>query len=488
MSKLRKLIFLLLMVMVLVPVIGAAQNQPQITNFEIALWPDYDRPEALVIYQVRLAQDTLTPAIVSLPIPADVGQPHAVAAWYPDGSLDDSVTWTTTRQGDWTLVEVVTETNGVWLEFYDDLTMEGGRRSYAYSWPGGIEVDSLNFEVLHPVGASDIQVSPEGEVSKGVDGLDYSRLDLGARGAEQDFSIEISYAMPAISMESLPTLRPNPTFAGFEVGLWPEYDQLSTLVIYRGGISPDVSLPAMLSLPIPAGVGEPSAVATLGSDKRLYLTEYERQVEGEWAWITFEAESAVFQVEYYDDLVLDGASRAFTFSWPGMLATDTFAYELQQPVGAGALRVTPVGVMQVEADGLAYIRASLGAQQPISPLMINFQYEKASSELTANVATSASSIARPTTTQGGTPELTTQLLLILGGFGILLVVLGIILYSRAQRQDKSNRKRQRQRKTRSKTKPQEGGLDAAAVFCHTCGAKASASDHFCRTCGTKLRT
>jgi hypothetical protein len=488
MSKLRYLIFLLLMVMLLLPMIGTAQNQPQITNLEIALWPDYDRPEALVIYQVRLAQDTPMPAIVRLPIPAEVGQPHAVAAWSPDGSLDDSVTWTTTSQGDWTLVEILTETHGVWLEFYDDLTMEGGRRSYAYSWPGGIEVDSLNFEVLHPVGASDIQVSPEGEVRTGTDGLDYSRLDLGARGAEQEFSIEISYAMPAMSTESIPTLRPNPTFAGFEVGLWPEYDQLSTLVIFRGGISPDVSYPVTLSLPIPASAGDPSAVATLGSDERLYLTEYERQVEGEWAWITFEAESAVFQLEYYDDLVFDGALRTFTFSWPGLLATDSFAYELQQPVGAGALQVTPAGVMQVEADGLAYIRANLGAQQPISPLMINFQYEKTSSELTASIATSDSSIARPTTTQGGTPDLTAQLPLILGGFGILLIVLGIVLYSRSQRQEKSTRKRQRQRKTRSKPKPEQGGLDAAAVFCHTCGAKASASDHFCRTCGTKLRT
>jgi rRNA maturation endonuclease Nob1 len=32
-----------------------------------------------------------------------------------------------------------------------------------------------------------------------------------------------------------------------------------------------------------------------------------------------------------------------------------------------------------------------------------------------------------------------------------------------------------------------GDLDAAAVFCHVCGSKASASDHFCRSCGTKLR-
>lgn len=484
MTKLRYLALPLLLVLVF-PVVVSAQSILQISSLEIAIWPEYDRPESLVIYQVRLAEDTPSPAVVRLPIPAAVGEPHAVAAWYPDGTLNDGVTWTATQEGAWTVVEVTTETTGVWLEFYDDLTFEGDRRSYTFTWPGGIEVDSLNFEVLHPMGASDLRVMPEGDVSKGADGLTYSHLDLGKRGAEQDFSIEVSYAMPSAFIGGLPTLRPNPTFANFEVGLWPEYDQPSTLVIYGGKLSPEVSLPATLSLPIPAGVGEPSAVATLGSDENLYLTEYERQIEGEWAWIIFESESAIFQVEYYDDLMLDGDSRAFTFFWPGMLETDSFTYELQQPIGAESLQVTPAGNMQADADGLVYIRSNMGAQKSGSSLMINFQYEKTSSELTANVAPSASSIDRPTTTQGGTPELTAQLPFILGGFGILLIGLGIILYLRSQGKKKTSRKRQRQRKT--KPKQEAGGLDAAAVFCHTCGAKASASDYFCRSCGTKLR-
>ncbi|TFH36771.1 MAG: hypothetical protein E4G99_04175, partial [Anaerolineales bacterium] len=119
MGKLRILTILLLLTLV-APMTGSAQSDPQVTSLEIAIWPEYDRPGALVIYMVRLAQDSPLPAVISLPIPSRVGKPHAVAAWTPEGILDENVTWTATPRGDWTMVEVTTATNGVWLEFYDD--------------------------------------------------------------------------------------------------------------------------------------------------------------------------------------------------------------------------------------------------------------------------------------------------------------------------------------------------------------------------------
>jgi hypothetical protein len=488
MSRVRTLALPLLLVLMLLPLTGAAQGVPQVSSIEIAIWPEYDQPAALVIYQVRLAEDVKTPAIVTVPIPAEVGDPHAVAAWYPDGSLDDNVTWSSSRQGDWSLITVTTDTSGIWLEFYDELTIEGDKRSYAFTWPGDLATDSLTFEVLHPVGAREVRVTPEGEVIQGATGLTYTQVNLGARTAEQIFSIELSYTKSTTFAGSTPQFRLNPALAQFEVALWPEYDQASTLVIYQGSISPEESLPATIAIPLPASVGEPSAVATLGSDNRLYLTEFEREVVGDWAWVTFETESSAFQVEYYDDLFFDGTTRSFTFSWPGSIGIGSFSYELQQPFGASGLQVIPAGVVQPDANGLVYVRADLGPLQTSSPLTISFQYEKATGELTANAVAAAPSIDRPATTQGGTPDLGPQLPYILGGFGFLLIALGIFLYLRFQRQEKASQKRPRTRRKKSKSQRNVADLDAAAVFCHVCGTKASASDHFCRNCGTKLRT
>jgi hypothetical protein len=488
MSKLRTFVLPLLLALALLPNVSLAQSNVPIESLEVAIWPDYDRPQALVIYQVRLAEDTAAQGVVTLPIPASVGEPYAVAAWHPDGSLDDRVSWSATPQGAWTEIAITTETNGVWLEFYDDLRLEGDRRSYEFSWPGGVEVDALSLEVLHPVGAEDLQISPAGQVSQDASGLTYTRMDLGPLGYEQAFSAAVSYIKPSAFSGELPALRANPSLTNFEVALWPEYDQLSTLVILQGVLSPEVPLPATLSFPIPATVGEPNAVATVGSDNRLRDATYNRQVEGEWAWITFESETEEFQLEYYDDLVIDGASRSFTFFWPGMLTTDAFAFELQHPVDATALRVTPGGILQPDTtSGLIFTRSDLGLQQLGTVLAISFQYEKISPDLTINAIPTPSSIDRPATTQGGTPDLTTLLPVVLGAIGFLLLGLGILLYMRGQGRAKTSKRRPRQRKPKASPERKGVDLDAAAVFCHICGAKARASDHFCRSCGNQLR-
>lgn len=487
MLKQLTLVILLFSLLFVIPITSSAQGSLQVSSLEVAFWPEYDRPEMLVIYQLRLSEETPTPAVVTLPIPAAVGEPHAVAAWYPDGSLDDSVSWTTRRQGDWTLVEVTTVTSGVWLEFYDELAISETEREYSFTWAGELAVDALSFDVQHPIGAVNLRLNPDGEEQRGSDGLTRTQVNLGRRGLGEPATLELSYSKPGLFTRELPPVRPNPTLAQFEVALWPEYDRMATLVIMRGGISPDVPLPATLYLPIPASAGDPHAVAVLGEGNRLFSTEFERQVEGDWAWISFQAENPVFQVEFYDELIVDGNSRTYTYTWPGALTTGSFHFELQQPVGATEMRTTPVGALGAGTDGLTYLRSSLGPQQSGSPLLISFAYEKDSAEFSADSLAAAPSIDRPATTQGSTPDLSARLPYILGGFGLALIALGILFYLRMQGDEKAMRKKTRTRKRKPRSERQGVDLDAAAVFCHVCGSKANASDHFCRSCGTKLR-
>ena len=49
-----------------------AQSPAGLADLEIALWPEYDQPQVLVIYRAQLEQDTLLPAAVSLGLPAGV--------------------------------------------------------------------------------------------------------------------------------------------------------------------------------------------------------------------------------------------------------------------------------------------------------------------------------------------------------------------------------------------------------------------------------
>ena len=44
-------------------------------NLEITMWPEFDRPETLVIYQVSLPSDLSLPVEVRIPVPSAYGEP-----------------------------------------------------------------------------------------------------------------------------------------------------------------------------------------------------------------------------------------------------------------------------------------------------------------------------------------------------------------------------------------------------------------------------
>ena len=76
-----------------------AQDAPALSSLEIALWPEYDRPEVLVIQQGLFASDTSLPVPVEIRIPARVGQPTAVA-YVGEGGQRFNQEYTTRVEGD----------------------------------------------------------------------------------------------------------------------------------------------------------------------------------------------------------------------------------------------------------------------------------------------------------------------------------------------------------------------------------------------------
>ncbi len=80
-----------------------------------------------------------------------------------------------------------------------------------------------------------------------------------------------------------------PVLASISVDLWPEYDRSSMLVIYHMILSPEVVLPAELSVPIPAGAGSPHAVAIRQPDNSLITVPYTLERQKDWAVVVFQA-------------------------------------------------------------------------------------------------------------------------------------------------------------------------------------------------------
>lgn len=169
-----------------------AQEGTEIERLEVALWPEYDRPAVLVFYQVQLPGGASLPTHVELRIPAAVGEPHAVATRGIDGSLMYAE-YTRQVADDWAIITVVADSQEVWLEYYDDLKIDGEERNYTFVWPGGVDLGMFAYDVQQPAGATDMVVTPPGEASIGDDGLLHYRGELGPQSSSSILSVNLAY-------------------------------------------------------------------------------------------------------------------------------------------------------------------------------------------------------------------------------------------------------------------------------------------------------
>lgn len=221
---------LFLVLFLLLPIGVQAQNTVAIDLLQIQIWPEYDKPSVLVIYQLTLSPTTTFPASISVRIPIAAGEPHAVAVRQVDGTLY-SMDYTRQVAGEWALINFTTTTPEVQLEYYDpELEKDGDARHYEYTWPGDYPVSQLIIQVQEPAGATDMRISPSlGAGARGTDNLTYYSQDVGAISAGQNIRITLDYQKTddALSAENLPVQPsapiPQGTAPDLSVSTWLPY-------------------------------------------------------------------------------------------------------------------------------------------------------------------------------------------------------------------------------------------------------------------------
>lgn len=197
----------LLLAVLLVPGIACgASGAPRLESLQVEIWPEYDRPAALVILKGELAGDVGLPAALALRLPAASGGPSAVAfAARKTGPLLN-LAHDRSAAADAITVRFTTPERFFHVEFYDPLATATSARSYRYLWPGDVAVGALQVVVQEPAAATDIAVQPAlADLSTGSDGLRYRSALLGPVPKGQARSIEIRYAKtdPRTSAEIL---------------------------------------------------------------------------------------------------------------------------------------------------------------------------------------------------------------------------------------------------------------------------------------------
>jgi len=220
----KRVFFILFIASYLIPSSILAQDVPRVERLEIDLWPEYDRLEMLVILRLQLADDVLLPTTVELSIPRRVGGPSAVAKWDPNTGPNDQVRWSSVEDGEWIRIVIETDTSGIWLEYYDALTLEGSERSYTFQWLGGFEIGSFRCKVQQPKTAESMHVSGAADIVEDG-GLKYHVVDFGALTTSQSIQVDVSYTNTIGQLTNPATIiRPEETQGSTpDVSAWLPY-------------------------------------------------------------------------------------------------------------------------------------------------------------------------------------------------------------------------------------------------------------------------
>jgi hypothetical protein len=285
------------------------------------------------------------------------------------------------------------------------------------------------------------------------------------------------------------------TFNTMEIDLWPEYDQPTVLVIYHIFIAPGTALPVTMTLHIPASVGDPAHIATRESDGILYNAPFKRTVSGDWSAVTITATALEVQFEYYDPgLIKNGADCSFSYEWQGEYDVNSLSIQVQQPVSATNMQITPsLGLGAVGSSGITFYNSTVGTVKAGTKFSVAMKYQKSNDNLTASNLQVQPSTPISSQTTGRAAGLNVILAWTLGGLGALLLVGGGIWYWRSSRPGSSGQARKRHT-----IQPKKSAVKAAVatpvespagdgIYCHQCGNRARDGDVFCRSCGTRLR-
>ena len=176
------------------PASGAPLRNPHLESMQIEVWPEFDRPAALVILRGALAADAKLPADVTLRIAASSGGPSALAYSATAGGNLLNLEHEQNVANDFITLRFKVPERFFHVEFYDPLATGTPERSYTYVWPGDMAVNQLRVVVQEPAAASNFSVQPNLDATaSGQDGLRYRSAELGAHEAGKQLPIKLRY-------------------------------------------------------------------------------------------------------------------------------------------------------------------------------------------------------------------------------------------------------------------------------------------------------
>lgn len=173
----------------------------QLASLGVEIWPDYDRPSALVLLTGTLPANAPLPATLTLPLPAGA-EIHAVASFNQQGALMMDVDYSVENNQ----MTLTTPSNRFRLEYYAPYVADGDDHTYTFDWTSDLNIDQVTVVVQQPAAATDFSTDPAAisSAAERGDGLTYHTLPARPVGAGEPFKVRVAYTVAESALSAPP--------------------------------------------------------------------------------------------------------------------------------------------------------------------------------------------------------------------------------------------------------------------------------------------
>ncbi len=176
------------------PVLGKPDEPLTIKSMKVSLWPEYDDPRVLVIYEGEFYNDALFPQPVSFPVPLG-SEMSQVCALQPPNNDHLCQLYETLTETDSLSVSYTLPIPTYYMEYYWDGIKGQPEKAFAFQYVSPYAVDTMEIDVQQPLKATGFELAPPyaSATSDGL-GMKYFHYVFKDVKPGQVISIDASYS------------------------------------------------------------------------------------------------------------------------------------------------------------------------------------------------------------------------------------------------------------------------------------------------------
>lgn len=173
---------------------AAAQSPILLSGVLVQLWPEYDQPSMLVLYDLQVAPGTQLPATVTIRIPKEANL-TAVAVHGDGATLLNADYRDSSSDETWQSIAIqIQSSSGYRIEYVQPLSRSGDERRFRYTWPGDYPVGDFNLNVRMPADATAVRTDPELQPGEVGDTTYWLGQDFDSLASGTEVTFDLAYS------------------------------------------------------------------------------------------------------------------------------------------------------------------------------------------------------------------------------------------------------------------------------------------------------